>query len=190
MGHFFVFYMQDAYGIQQKKLPACDTDITNSFTSTIVGSIPSTLHLRRLFGARRSKIESLHAYQLDADKRLVGDHRFAKEALRSQSNLDTYPEDGSISYAIRNALIPVADWTNPLASAHSTHTRTAIANRRHPPPATAATLIRTTLNMVATSRVRMELIGLLSSSKPTTSYAQRRRHGRRLPRQGHTTRAL
>ncbi|CAN0299986.1 unnamed protein product, partial [Scytosiphon promiscuus] len=110
----FTFYFQDAYGVQLQ-LPACDRDVAGSFTCALVGSRPTDAQLRRLFGARRSMVEALLAFQQDRNNELVGTHKLARQALVSKTNLATYNEDGSIPQAILEALVPVSDPTNSIA---------------------------------------------------------------------------
>ncbi|CAN0317457.1 unnamed protein product, partial [Scytosiphon promiscuus] len=116
----FTFYFQDAYGVQSQ-LPACDKDVAGSFTCALVGSRPTDAQLRRLFGARRSMVEALLAFQQDGNNELVGKHSIARQAQVSKDNLATYEEDGSVPRAILEALVRVSDPTNSIANSRSTH---------------------------------------------------------------------
>ncbi|CAN0304094.1 unnamed protein product, partial [Ectocarpus sp. 13 AM-2016] len=51
----FTFFFQNAYGVE-KVLPTCDTDIAGSMTCALVGARPTEAQLRKLLGARRSRI--------------------------------------------------------------------------------------------------------------------------------------
>ena len=73
----FTFYLQDAYGVQLQ-LPVCDSDVAGSFTCALVGSRPTDAQLRRLFGARRSMVEALVAFQQDRNNELAGEHSLAR----------------------------------------------------------------------------------------------------------------
>lgn len=116
----FTFYMQDAYGVQQR-LPACDTDLAGSFTIALVGARPTHAQLRRLLGARRDMVLALLEYLLDKDNRLVGEHKLARQAIMSPENLDRYSDDGAVPQAILDAMISVKDPTGSYADARSTH---------------------------------------------------------------------
>ncbi|CAN0471221.1 unnamed protein product, partial [Scytosiphon promiscuus] len=54
----FTFLFQNAYGVEVS-LPACATDIAGSMTCALVGATPTDAQLRRLLGARRSRISEL-----------------------------------------------------------------------------------------------------------------------------------
>lgn len=131
----FTFYMQDAYGVQIK-LPACDADVAGSITIVLVGAKPTLAQLRRLLGARRSMIQDLHAFQLDKDNVLVGEHTLARQAQQSPENLATFSEDGDVPKAILDAIIAVQDKTGSYANARSTH---AHGNREPEVPANTDT---------------------------------------------------
>ncbi|CAM9277442.1 unnamed protein product, partial [Laminaria digitata] len=91
----FTFFFQNAYGVEVS-LPSCDTDIAGSMTCALVGAAPTDAQLRRLFGARRSRISELMDFQRDTAKRLAGEHVLFKRARMSADNLESFPEDGSV----------------------------------------------------------------------------------------------
>ena len=104
----FTFFFQNAYGVETA-LPSCDADIAGSMTCTFVGPHPTNAQLRKLFGARRSRIEELMNLQRDVDNRLAGRHVLFHRAKLSGDNLRTFPEDGSVPQEIFNSIILCSD---------------------------------------------------------------------------------
>lgn len=116
----FTFFFQNAYGVQVA-IPSCDADIAGSMTCAFVGPRPSEAQLRKIFGADRQRILELMKWQQDASNRLAGEHILFRRASRSQENLDSFPEDGSVPRAILNSFIQTSDPDKTRQKSRSTY---------------------------------------------------------------------
>lgn len=116
----FTFFFQNAFGVEAA-LPSCDADLAGSMTVVFVGERPTDAQLRKLLGARRSRILELMEFQKDRHNRLAGKHVLFSRAQESIENLETYPVDGAVPPAILEAVIEASDPNKSREKARSTY---------------------------------------------------------------------
>lgn len=116
----FTFFFQNAFGVEAA-LPSCDADIAGSMTVAFVGARPTDAQLRKLFGARRSRITELLNFQKDVGNRLAGKHVLFHRAKESLENLATYSRDGGVPPAILRSVIEASDPRKSRQKARSTY---------------------------------------------------------------------
>ncbi|CAN0208553.1 unnamed protein product, partial [Scytosiphon promiscuus] len=116
----FTFFFQNAFGVEAA-LPSCDADIAGSMTVAVVGPRPTDAQLRKLLGARQSRITALLEFQRDDNNQLAGKHVLFHRAKESPSNLSTFPIDGGIPPALLKSVIETSDPTESRQKARSTY---------------------------------------------------------------------
>lgn len=116
----FTFFYQNTFGVQLP-LPSGDSDIAGSTTIAFVGAHPTVAQLKKIFGARRSRILELMRLQQDADNRLASEHVLFRRATMSEEIFQSIPEDGYVAQQILESLIPASDPNKLRQKARSTY---------------------------------------------------------------------
>ena len=83
---------------------------------------PTTSQLKRLLGARKHMVRDLIEYMPDKDGSLVKDFVSRRKASVSETDLDTYPSDGSVPQELLDAMFTPQDPNNLRGRASSSYT--------------------------------------------------------------------
>ncbi|CAN0374470.1 unnamed protein product, partial [Pylaiella littoralis] len=116
----FTTFFQNGHSVQDA-LPTLEADIAGSITCALVGARPTDAQLRRLLGARRSRILELMDFQRDRENILAGEHALFKQSRFSMENLESFPENGSVPPRIYKSLISAVDSTDSRQKASSSY---------------------------------------------------------------------
>eukprot|EP00904_Undaria_pinnatifida_P011183 jgi/Undpi1/7195/HiC_scaffold_22.g09669.m1 len=93
------------------------------FTIVLAGkNKPTASQLKRLLGARKHMVRDLIEYMQDKDGSLVNGLCLARKASVSETNLDTYPSDGSVPQELLDAVFNPQDQNNLGGRASSSYT--------------------------------------------------------------------
>ena len=117
-----MFYTNDSCSAGQR-LPLAATGLLDMFTIVLAGkNKPTAFQLKRLLGARKHMVRDLIKYMQDKDGSLVNGFHLARTASVSDTNVDTYPSDGSAPQEVLDAVFNPQDQNNLRGRASSSYT--------------------------------------------------------------------